>query len=91
MSESRKETKEGHGERSKNIMKTKVKSHYCTHIGQLKPKITLKERRQTQAKPWANHQESTEKTPLNSELIHSSHSSLLSHCFLLLSQAQVQQ
>jgi len=41
MSESRKETKEGQGERSKNAVK--AKSHYCTHIEQLKPKITFKE------------------------------------------------
>jgi len=40
MSESRKGTKENQGERSKNAVK--VKSHYCTHIGQLKPKITFK-------------------------------------------------
>jgi len=43
MSESRKETKESQGERSKNVVKAKVKSHYCTHIEQLKPKITFKE------------------------------------------------
>ncbi len=43
MSESRKETKEGQGERSKNVMKAKAKSHYCTCIEQLKPKITFKE------------------------------------------------
>jgi hypothetical protein len=43
MSESRKEAKESQGERSKNTVKMKVKSHYCTHIEQLKPKITFKE------------------------------------------------
>ena len=43
MSESRKETKKGQGERSKNAVKAKVKSHYCTCIEQLKPKITFKE------------------------------------------------
>ena len=43
MSESRKGTKEGQSERSKNVVKMKVKSHYCTHIEQLKPKITFKE------------------------------------------------
>jgi len=42
MSESRKGAKEGQGERSKNAVKAKAKSHYCTHIGQLKPKITFK-------------------------------------------------
>jgi len=42
MSKSRKETKESQGERSKNAVKTKIKSHYCTHIEQLKPKITFK-------------------------------------------------
>jgi hypothetical protein len=67
----KKETKEGQGERSKNVVKMKVKSHYCTHIEQLKPKITFKEWRQTQVKPWVNHKKSTEKTPSNSELIHS--------------------
>ncbi len=43
MSELRKEAKESQGERSKNAVKVKVKSHYCTHIEQLKPKITFKE------------------------------------------------
>jgi len=43
MLKSRKEAKENQGERSKNIVKAKVKSHYCTCIEQLKPKITFKE------------------------------------------------
>jgi len=85
MSESRKEAKENQGERSKNAVKVKAKSHYCTHIEQLKPKITFKEQRQTQVKPWVNHKKSTEKTPFNSELIH------LSHCSFLFSWMQVQQ
>jgi len=85
MSELRKEAKESQGERSKNTVKVKVKSHYCTYIEQLKPKITFKEWRQTQAKLWANHKKSTKKMPSNSELIH------FSHCSLLSSWTQMQQ
>jgi len=63
MSESRKETKESQSERSKNIVKTKVKSHYCTHIEQLKPKITFKRMKantsETLSKSQRKHRENT--------------------------------
>jgi len=61
MSESRKGAKEGQGERSKNAVK--VKSHYCTHIGQLKPKITFKRMKtnasETLSKSLIKHRENT--------------------------------
>jgi len=44
-------------------VKTKAKSHYCTHIEQLKPKITFKRTKantsKTLSKPQRKHRENT--------------------------------
>jgi len=64
-------------------VKAKVKSHYCTHIEQLKPKITFKRTKANTSKTLSKSQRKHRERPPNSELIHFSHHSLLSHCSLL--------